>query len=144
MILPKITEAEAEELTARHTKGPLIVIEGEQYCFHDTTRVSIQHEIKGDEGTAFITVAEVWPGDNDIDIIDGHRLADCYNACLNMADPAAEITRLRQDKAELVAVVEDELEYLLDEKQGDEMVRMQLDVRIAKHKAALAKGGKGV
>lgn len=53
-----------------------------------------------------------------------------------------EITQLRQDKVVLLEVLEDELEYLLDEKQDDEMVKLQLDVRIAKHKAAIAKHGK--
>lgn len=78
----------------------------------------------------------------------GHNVAAVYSSKdvpIIKAAPTmqAEIARLRQDKAELVEVVEDELEYLLDEKQGDEMVQEQLALRIIKHKAAIAKAGEG-
>lgn len=65
-----------QKLYERCTPLPLEIAIGKHYCFHDTTRVAIQkvREPSDDnpEGSGE-NVAEVWPGDNDIDKYDAIR-----------------------------------------------------------------------
>ena len=60
---------------------PVDVLVGKQYCFHDTTRVSLTRDFYskslGEESSE--TVAEVWPGDNNVDIVDGMLMAHAFN-----------------------------------------------------------------
>jgi hypothetical protein len=72
--------------TIRYTPGPWKVVCGEQCCFHRGNRVSIVHTV--DDGGAGepmdVTIAEVWPGDNDRDHCDGALIAaapDLLEAC---------------------------------------------------------------
>ena len=47
---------------------------GEKHCFHDGNRVSIFSRLPDREYPSeaiYQTIAEIWPGDNDIDIKDG-------------------------------------------------------------------------
>jgi hypothetical protein len=71
-----------KELLKKCTPTPLLVAVGEEYCFHDTTRVAIvkvRRPSKNNPEGSEETVAEVWPGDNDCDIYDAHRFVHAVN-----------------------------------------------------------------
>lgn len=75
----------------KHTAGPLELRVGKEHCFHDTTRVSIVGLFKEEGEEDFeVTIAEVWPADNDLDIIDGQRFIDCWHACENVNPKAVQ------------------------------------------------------
>ena len=62
-------------MTSKHTPGPWTLEISERSCFHKGNRCSITKWDKdGDEDTN-VTIAEVWPANNDIDIADARLIA---------------------------------------------------------------------
>ena len=95
---PKVTEAEAEQLTARHTEEPWIVVR----------RPSIGTNIEWGDGKEQRPICHMRWTDGLREVVnkaveaDAHRIVACVNACAGMVDPKDEIARLRQDKHDLL------------------------------------------
>ena len=62
-------------MEAKHTPGPWNLEIGECQCFHDGNRVAITKSGFEDGEPYNVTVAEVWPADNDMDVKDGRLIA---------------------------------------------------------------------
>ncbi len=75
----------------KHTPGPLHVVHGPQYCFHEGNSVALVVDTETDGQPGDVTVAEVWPADDGQDLIDGKRLALCYNAFPAMLEALQQI-----------------------------------------------------
>ena len=88
-----------------HTPYRLEVAVGEEYCFHDTTRVSLHYVVKGAEQgldeseDRDITLAEVWPDGGDRDIADGHRMALCWNTRDALVAALQEVVYAHDDES---------------------------------------------
>lgn len=82
----------------------------------------------------WINIARIIPRAEEITIANAHRIVACVNAMAGVDDPEAEIARLRQDKAELVALMDRAV------KEQDEM---NLESILGEMEAAIAKARKG-
>lgn len=59
----------------KHTPGPWHVEIGQAACFHDGNRASIVHSFRDNGEVIYRTIAEVWPGSEDIDLVDARLIA---------------------------------------------------------------------
>lgn len=61
------------------TPRPLLPATGPGTCFHDGNRVSLT-KLTAEAGEVMgSTVAEIWPADRDMDLVDGALLAHTFN-----------------------------------------------------------------
>ena len=79
-----------KEVLKKATPLPLELIVGAGTCFHEGNTVSIQklHEPSEDSGfeEAGETIAEFWPGQNDIDKVDGALMLHCRKKFEKLVD----------------------------------------------------------
>lgn len=94
----------------KHSPLPWELLIGKEFCLHDTCRVAIVRPITLEDGTeSSETVAEVWPGDNNIDIKDGEfivRACNCHEelvkACRDLLFLANNAHNVKADPEQFV------------------------------------------
>jgi hypothetical protein len=76
---------------ASATPGEFYLGIGEQYCFHSGNRVAmcVGTEDGGEQGE--VTVAEFWPADNNVDVIDAKLLLHCKKQFMPLLDALEEL-----------------------------------------------------
>jgi len=93
----------------KFTEGEWKVEIGEDRCFHQSNRVAITVDWEDGGESGNVTIAEVWPGENDVDIRDGHIMAaskDLYYACQQLM---MQLKPVAKDSHEFAAIEDAEL-----------------------------------
>jgi len=66
-----------------HTQEKVVVMEGQEYCFHDGNRFALVQHTEENGETISQTIAEIWPADQMADKDDAYHFAILWNACID-------------------------------------------------------------